>query len=226
MKVYVFESGKWDASARNGFSQTDAATVLETAARKAMEQLPQVAGDINIAIRPHFLGIIPEYGVGGYTHDSTFVEIKFDEKIPYGVEKLKEYLLQTVFHELNHAARYATTEYDSSFMNYVITEGLATVFERDYAESDALYAQYEDDETMQLWLAEIKNGDWDKKDELFFDNPDGRKWIGYKVGTWLIDKAVKNSGKTVVDLTSLPCGDIVKFAGIEAQNPPETPKRP
>ncbi len=214
MKVYAFEASAWQVSTSNGFSAADAAQVVEVSASAALQVLPYLSKTLNIAVRPHFVGIIPEYGVGGYAHDSQFVEVWFDEKVPYGIEKLKECLHQTVFHELNHASRYNTTEFDPSFLNYAVSEGLATVFERDFAASKPLYGVYENEETMHEWYKEIASGDWSKKEELFFDSSDGRRWIGYKVGTWLVDMAVKNSAKNVIELTSLPCQQIIKFANV------------
>jgi uncharacterized protein YjaZ len=47
-----------------------------------------------------------------------------------------------------------------------------------------------------------------------FTHTDGRKWIGYKVGTYIIDQAMKNSGKSVIELTQMECVDILKLAKV------------
>lgn len=72
---------------------------------------------------------------------------------------------------------------------------------------------YEDDATMQAWLQEIgaAKDDWSKRDALFFDHPGGRRWIAYKTGTWIIDRALRNSDKTIIELTTLPADDIMKL---------------
>ena len=162
------------------------------------------------------LGIIPEYGTGARTHDSEFIEIWFDKSVPHGVDKTLESLRQTVFHEGNHAARWNSIDKDYRLIESSIFEGLATVFEREHAGYQPLYGKYEVDTTMQNWFAEIEaaKDDWSQRDRLFFDNPDGRRWIGYKTGTWLIDKVVQKSGKSVIELTVLPADEIIKLAGI------------
>jgi uncharacterized protein YjaZ len=38
--------------------------------------------------------------------------------------------------------------------------------------------------------------------------------MGYKVGTWLIDEALKKSGKTVNELTIMPNEDIIKLSEV------------
>lgn len=213
MKVHIFESANWPEAETAGLTKEKIQQEIERAWQSVSTLLP-VSPYVNFIVRPHFFWIIPEYGVGAYAHDAESIEIVFDKAVPHGVSKTLESIYQTVFHEVNHAARYNTTEFDPSFMNYVVTEGLATAFERDTAKYEPLYGEYEDDDTMQLWLAELKAGDWDKKEELFFDNPDGRRWIGYKTGTWLVDRALQKSGKSIVELTSMPCNQVVQLAEV------------
>jgi uncharacterized protein YjaZ len=92
-------------------------------------------------------------------------------------------------------------------------KGLATVFERDYCGSDQPYAKYPKD--VASWLQEIiEKQDDISWEEYKFDHPDGRHWIAYKVGTYLIDEAMKNSGKTVIELTKMGNDEILALAGI------------
>jgi len=51
---------------------------------------------------------------------------------------------------------------------------------------------------------------------LFFDNPDGRRWVGYKTGTWIVDKAMQKSGKSVVELTVLPVDEIIALSDVQS----------
>ncbi|MEJ0073784.1 MAG: DUF2268 domain-containing putative Zn-dependent protease [Candidatus Saccharibacteria bacterium] len=159
-------------------------------------------------------GVIPEYGTGALTHDTEFIEIHFDAAVPHGRERVLKSLYETPFHEGNHAARWNSVAYDERFIASVTFEGLATVFEREYAHYQPLYGKYEDDDTMREWFAELEQADWDERAVLFFGNPDGRRWIGYKTGAWLIDKAMKNSGKSVIELTGLPHDEIVSLTGM------------
>jgi len=214
MRVYAFESVDWSDAIRHGLTQGKAIASIEEGLEAVEELLPTLSAHLNIAVRPHFLHVMPEYGTGGYTYDAEFIEITFDKTVPFGVEHALKSFYETVFHEGSHAARYNSTEFDGRFINSIVTEGLATVFERDHANYLPLYGQYEDGATMKHWYKEVSVCDWDKRDELMFEHPDGRKWIGYKTGTWLIDRALSGSGKSVVDLMHLPADDIIRLAGL------------
>ena len=50
-------------------------------------------------------------------------------------------------------------------------------------------------------------------EEYMFIHPDGRRWIGYKVGTYIVDEAIKRSEKSVIELTQMECTDIIDAAG-------------
>lgn len=213
MKVYAFESVDWTEANKRGLSQSIAIESIESGLKAIKKLLPSLSEHLNIVVRPHFQHVIPEYGTGGYAYDSEFIEITFDKLIPFGAERMLKSFYETVFHEGNHAARYNSIEFDGRFINSIVTEGLATVFERDHASYEPLYGQYEDDSTMQRWYKEVSEGDWDKRAELMFQHPDGRKWIGYKTGTWLVDTAIKKSGKSVSELTTMSTDEIIRSAG-------------
>jgi hypothetical protein len=44
-----------------------------------------------------------------------------------------------------------------------------------------------------------------------FKHPDGRLWIGYRAGTYLVDRAMAKSGKTSVSLLTVPVQEIVEM---------------
>jgi hypothetical protein len=43
-------------------------------------------------------------------------------------------------------------------------------------------------------------------------HPDGRRWIGYKVGTSLADRARQASGLSLAELATVPTEQIVSWA--------------
>lgn len=47
-----------------------------------------------------------------------------------------------------------------------------------------------------------------------FQHIDGRKWIGYKVRTYIIEKALKASGKNLIELTTLPTQQLLSYVGV------------
>lgn len=218
MKVYAFESAGWADATKHGITKERARKSLEDSLDAVQKLLPTLSGNLTVAVRPYFRGIVSEYGTGGRTHDAEFIEIWLDKTIPYGPERMLNSLRQTIFHEANHAARWNSIAKDFRLVEGAVFEGLATVFEREYASHQPPYGTYEDDKTMQKWFAEIKAAekDWSKREALFFTNPDGRRWIGYKTGTWLIDRAIQKSGKTVIDLTTSSADDIIARAELPA----------
>jgi hypothetical protein len=44
-----------------------------------------------------------------------------------------------------------------------------------------------------------------------FDHPDGRRWIGYRTGTYLVDRAMAGSGKSTIDLLGATAAEIIEM---------------
>jgi hypothetical protein len=43
-------------------------------------------------------------------------------------------------------------------------------------------------------------------------HPDGRRRIGYKVGTYWVDQAMAKSGRSIADLTNMSTADVLALA--------------
>lgn len=218
MKLFALDSGQWDEAEKNGFSQREVEAVVREAYNKASDLLPTLSKYLNIVIRPNKNNYIKETGDNGYTYDSELIIIEFSPTLPYGKEDLINNIENAVFHECNHAARYrwlySQGVFEPTIIDAGIHEGLATVFAGEYANGISPWGKYEDDATMQKWIEEIKQADksGDSWSAWGFDRPDGRKWIGYKTGTWIVDAAMQKSGKSVIDLTCVLSKDILKLA--------------
>lgn len=214
MKIFALEASSWPEAESNGISKNDAIASIQKGVDLSRQLLPSLSESLNIAVRPYFQGIIPEYGAGARTWDSEFIEVWIDKTVPYGPENMLEAIYQSTLHECNHAARWSSISQDNRLLETALFEGLATVFERDQAKYQPLYGIYEDDETMQKWYTEINTtgSDWNKNQELLFNHSDGRRWVAYKTGTWLIDRALRYSDKTISELTVMPANEIVKLA--------------
>jgi uncharacterized protein YjaZ len=46
-----------------------------------------------------------------------------------------------------------------------------------------------------------------------FQHPDGRRWIGYRAGTLIVDRAIAASGASSAALVRVPTADILALAG-------------
>ncbi len=210
MKIH-FADSKYGTALPTGFKQRYGREIKK-AYKQVAKLLPFGSPHINFFVQPRTYVLIEETGDNARTLNSEFIELAFDPtRDKKGLEVILAGVRHAVFHEMHHAARYNIPLMHKTFLDNCILEGLATVFTRDYAQEDAGWAKYPDD--VQEWLQEII----DKNDmfywqEYMFMHPDGRRWIGYKVGTYIIDEALKKSGKTVIELTQLECGEIMKLA--------------
>ena len=209
MKVVYAESSFWKI--KQEFQQRYEAKVVRAyeAVQKILDNLPD---NITFVVQTDSIDAIPETGEGGYTKNSRLIILSIDSGLPYGEDEVIERVRGTVFHELNHAARYESGLWHKTFLDSCIMEGLATVFERDFAKSKPLWGKYDDE--VKQWLQEILDNEVDFY-EYMYKHSDGRRWIGYKVGTYLIDEAIKKSGKSVIELTKLECNQIKQLVGIE-----------
>ena len=134
-----------------------------------------------------------------------------------GVVALAERTLRPImFHELHHLARGCTQAGPPfhSFLDGAICEGMATAFARDFASAEQPWATYPAE--VERWYEEVKylpasatTGEW-----MFFHS-DGRAWVGYKVGTFLVDRAMKASGRSAADLAGVASEEVVRLAGYE-----------
>jgi uncharacterized protein YjaZ len=122
----------------------------------------------------------------------------------------------SLFHELHHNARGWCLNDPSPFERFVhaaIAEGMATAFERDAAGSAPLWGEYPDD--VDRWVEELlalpitaDYGHW------IFQHPDGRRWIGYRAGTYITDRAMQASGRTAAELVNVPGDEVLALAGL------------
>jgi uncharacterized protein YjaZ len=188
-------------------------TELKNAYEAASALLPFGSKHINFFVQPREYDLIDETNDHGKTHNSDFLEMAFNPTLDEaGLDSIIADIKPTVFHEMNHAARWNIPIWHTTFLDGCIMEGLANVFTRQYAQETAPWADYAQEDVV-AWLKEIQDaGEGINQDEYMFSHPDGRRWIGYKVGTYIVDKAIKKSGKSIVDLTAMECADILKLA--------------
>ena len=210
MNIHILQSKEWEHLSQKGMSSEEVYTTIRAATEEATPLLPPLSPYVNISVYPTREGLIKETGDMGFTYDEERIEILFDPTLPYGVEKHKEHLRATTFHELNHTARSLVIPYDPSPLSDMVSEGTATVFERDFANGSPLWGLYEDEATMRQWLKEIKALPTNEKNyEYLFDHPDGRRWIIYKTGTWVIDHLIKSEQATLNELTLMPVEQVI-----------------
>jgi hypothetical protein len=192
MKIIFLESKKWSILEQKGLKRKEVEKIVKKAAKDAAKLLPSLSPHLNLVVfptKPEW--VIKETGTGGVTYSEEYVELSFDCDLSLGPNKIKKELRAIVFHELTHASSHFCSgeEYAPNPLFALKEEGLASVFERDNSGVTPLWSSYEDNAVMIEWYKEVKALPIDSKSEDFlFDHPDGRRWIIYKTGTWMIDK--------------------------------------
>lgn len=104
-----------------------------------------------------------------------------------------------------------------SFMDAPVAEGLASVFERDEAHREPPWAAYPSPEIITLgWVRELLGlpPSADYRAWMFL-HADGRRWIGYRAGTFIVDRAIAASHLNATDLVRIPTSEILSMAGFD-----------
>lgn len=118
-------------------------------------------------------------------------------------------LRATLFHEFYHLVRHSRFASDS-LLDRAISEGLATAFERSSGGAATPWGDYTGE--VADWTEEFLRLPADAPKSVWMSkHPDGRRWIGYKVGTYLADRAVAASGLSLAQLAGLPTAQIVAW---------------
>ena len=212
MNIVSLNSKHWETMAEKGLEREVLVDTITQALNEAATHLPPLSPYLNIVISPDQEASIPETGDMGFTWDDELIDIYFDPTLPFGKESLLKNLRSTAFHELNHAARGVAIPFETTPIEALVSEGLATHFDKQYTGTQAPWGIYEDDATMQAWLEEVlalPSGQ--KHPEYLFDHSDGRRWIIYKTGTWIVDRVMAEGHVSLQNLTVLPAQEILNF---------------
>jgi hypothetical protein len=202
------------------FPEGQRSLIIKTAGlaeKEIRELLPSLASHLNLTVisSKH---VIPETGEAATTPNASWIQLSINPWDERGVEKIVEAQLRsTLFHEAHHAARVAKQPWGNDLVTNAIAEGLATVFERDFTGSRPLWGDYDKDLAAD-WSKELLAADSEtaNHDHYFFYHPDGRRWIAYRVGTYIVDQAIaRNTDITSASLVDEPADKILDLAGLK-----------
>ena len=95
----------------------------------------------------------------------------------------------------------------------MVNEGLAVVFTEIYTGNINDVNSYT--EEADNWVKEILSlpPDASYAQWVMGEHPDGRTYIGYRTGNFLVRRAINNSGKSILELSNLMPNEIIKLAG-------------
>ncbi|WP_088330112.1 DUF2268 domain-containing putative Zn-dependent protease [Lacimicrobium sp. SS2-24] len=124
----------------------------------------------------------------------------------------------TALHELHHiAVGWAIEDHDFGPGIHIAAanEGLATVFAEllSGTSSDASEAPVNVDDWVKEILTLPPHANY--MHWVSGEHPDGRSFIGYKAGRYLIYQAMLNSNKSIIELSGAPISKIYEYAGYQ-----------
>lgn len=206
VEFYLSEGYRFSPGERRVIESIARATVLE--ARRALQPLPR-----DLVVRVYAgQDVIPETGETGTALRPATVIWVVDPDYQGGVLAVaRTWLRASLLHEFHHLARLQTMT-STSLMDDVITEGLATAFERDVAGVSPEWGVYP--ENVQEWVSEllVLPPGADRNLWLRGRHPDGRRWIGMRAGTYLADQAMARSGKSAGELVLVSTDELLELA--------------
>jgi len=193
------------------------AKIIVQSEKQVRALLPELAKDIKVTVTAIDRKIEMVGGVTGRADAPGEVLIEISRVFPGGVTAAaKTALASAIFHEFHHLWRGWTingNKFEQGIPIAAVNEGLAVVFAEKYTGVISEGNSYPKE--VSEWVKEImvlpKNADYQKW--MMQQHPDGRVSIGYKVGNYLIRRAMTKSGKDVLELSNLSPDEILKLAG-------------
>jgi uncharacterized protein YjaZ len=205
----------WIESPETGLSSAQKLRVVSTIRRHTVRaarllKLPLV----NITVLPTKDGhVIPETGEGGADESKEWVRIDFD---PSRLKSALKHIPATIYHEFHHLARMRRFAIYSTLLDAVIANGLAIVFEEEqlpgYVDAIGSYTKRD----MKRYMRIFARGLGRRYDfpEWFFGTGKLPRWMGYKVGTYIVRLAKQNSGLTALQMTKMPAKKILRLSRV------------
>lgn len=182
--------------------------IADATAREVRRVLPALPNELVLRVDAS-KKVIPETGENGSAAPPNVVYWTVDPSIRGGVEAIvRDELRLSLAHEFHHLVR-ASSVTATTLMDEVVNEGMATAFEREFGGATGPWGTYPDN--VSAWVDELLAlpPAASRKDWLYL-HPDGRRWIGYKAGTYLVDRAMRASGRSAAELVAMPSDEIVR----------------
>jgi hypothetical protein len=185
--------------------------IAHATVREARRYLPQLPTPLVIRVQPGT--DVSERGENGTAAQPNMVLWTVDPHHPAGVQRVARTWLRTcLFHELHHLVRDETLA-RTTMLDFVVAEGMATAFQRDLTQAVPPWGEYPP--AAATWVEELRGlpADPDHRRMWLRQHPDGRRWIGYKAGTYLVDRAMRTSGRSAAELVTTSTREVLRLAG-------------
>jgi hypothetical protein len=194
------------------WEQATVGLLAEAAAREARTRLPQLPQALVLRVQPGTSVEVDE-GSGDTTAtlDSNTIMWTVDPTHRGGVFGVAVRELRvSLFHAWHHMVRDASVA-QRNMLDRAVREGLALAFERDCAHTLNPRSRYTAEAA--LWVDELRGAPDDLTiDEWTEQYADGRRFVVARAGAYLVDRALKASGKSASQLATTPTAAILALA--------------
>ena len=181
--------------------------------------LPKLPDSIKVIVEKVDWNLDIVNGVTGRTetNDPPLVLVQISNNYQGGViDSAYQGIKTTIFHEFHHLSRgwaIQDNKFSYGIPNAMVNEGLAVAFTEIYTGNINDVNSYPKE--ADSWVKEILALplDADYAQWVMGEHPDGRTYIGYRTGNFLARQAMKNSAKSILELSNLMPNEIIKLAG-------------
>ena len=193
--------------------------VISNTEEEVRNLLPNLPDSIKVIVENVDWNLDIVNGVSGRTETNhpPLVLVQISNNYQGGViDSVYQGIKSTIFHEFHHLSRgwaIQDNKFSYGIPNAMVNEGLAVVFTEIYTGNINEVNAYTDE--ADHWVKEILALPLDASyaDWVMGEHPDGRTYIGYRTGNFLVRRAMNNSGKSILELSNLMPNEIIKLAG-------------
>lgn len=193
--------------------------VISNSEKEVRALLPKLPDSIKVIVEAVDWNLDIVSGVTGRTETNNppLVLVQVSHNYKGGViDSVYQGIKSTIFHEFHHLSRgwaIQDNKFSYGIPNAMVNEGLAVAFTEVYTGNINEVNAYTDEAAN--WVKEILALPLDASysDWVMGEHPDGRSYIGYRTGNFLVRKAMIKSRKTILELSELMPNEIIKLAG-------------
>mgnify|MGYP000347561187 FL=1 len=193
--------------------------VIRNSEEEVRNLLPNLPDSIKVIVENVDWNLDIVNGVTGRTETNhpPLVLIQISNNYQGGIiDSVYQGVKSTIFHEFHHLSRgwaIQDNKFSYGIPNAMVNEGLAVVFTEIYTGNINKVNAFT--EEADHWVKEILALPLDASysDWVMGEHPDGRTYIGYRTGNFLVRKAMIKSRRSILELSELMPNEIIKLAG-------------
>ena len=192
--------------------------VISKSEEEVRSLLPNLPDSIKVIVSNVDWNLDIVSGVTGRTETNypPLVLVQISNNYQGGViDSVYQGIKSTIFHEFHHLSRgwaIQDNKFGPGISNAMVNEGLAVAFTEIYTGNINDVNSYTKE--ADNWVKEILSLPLDASyaEWVMGEHPDGRTYIGYRTGNFLVRRAINNSGKSILELSNLMPNEIIKLA--------------